>query len=178
MALGIGRGAGYYLQEKSVTPTSSQQVVTPDAGYYGLSKVTVGAASGYKVKTGSFTFTLTNSSQKKLLSDISLTITEGTPFFAQFFIEVPTVSYSGLLVYDGLIYPFATGVYSQSGSYTIAFNTLTPTCRTSPETSSELPKLTINSKTIQFTNVSSDAYCKNTSSGSLTWTVSYIVFYS
>lgn len=34
-----------YLQEKSVTPSSSQQVITPDTGYNGFSKVTVNGDS-------------------------------------------------------------------------------------------------------------------------------------
>lgn len=36
----IGEGA-YNLQSKQITPTKSQQNVTPDSGYYGLSDVTV-----------------------------------------------------------------------------------------------------------------------------------------
>ena len=40
---GVAGGGNYSLQSKTVTPTKSQQNITPDSGYYGLSDVTVGA---------------------------------------------------------------------------------------------------------------------------------------
>lgn len=41
---GTGGGGGEYtLQQKSATPTTSQQVIAPDSGYYGLSQVVIGA---------------------------------------------------------------------------------------------------------------------------------------
>lgn len=40
---GVAGGGNYNLQSKTVTPTKSQQAVAPDAGYYGLSGVTVEA---------------------------------------------------------------------------------------------------------------------------------------
>lgn len=40
---GVAGGGNYNLQSKTVTPTKSQQNITPDEGYYGLSDVTVGA---------------------------------------------------------------------------------------------------------------------------------------
>lgn len=38
---GVSGGGNYTLQSKTVTPTKSQQAITPDSGYYGLSDVTV-----------------------------------------------------------------------------------------------------------------------------------------
>lgn len=38
---GVTGGGNYNLQSKSVSPTKSQQNITPDSGYYGLSDVTV-----------------------------------------------------------------------------------------------------------------------------------------
>ena len=40
---GVSGGGNYTLQSKTVTPTKSQQSITPDQGYYGLSGVTVKA---------------------------------------------------------------------------------------------------------------------------------------
>ncbi len=40
---GVAGGGNYQLQSKTVTPTKKQQAVNPDAGYYGLSGVTVEA---------------------------------------------------------------------------------------------------------------------------------------
>lgn len=40
---GVGGGGNYNLQSKIVTPTKSQQSITPDDGYFGLSDVTVNA---------------------------------------------------------------------------------------------------------------------------------------
>ena len=40
---GVSGGGNYTLQSKTITPTKSQQNVTPDSGYYGLDAVTVNA---------------------------------------------------------------------------------------------------------------------------------------
>ena len=40
---GVAGGGNYSLQSKTITPTKTQQAITPDSGYYGLSDVTVSA---------------------------------------------------------------------------------------------------------------------------------------
>lgn len=52
---GVAGGGNYTLQEKSITPTKSQQSVTPDNGYYGLSGVTVAAIPANYNDTSSVT---------------------------------------------------------------------------------------------------------------------------
>ena len=50
---GVGGGGNYTLQSKTVTPTKSQQSITSDSGYYGLSGVTVEAIPvNYQDTTG------------------------------------------------------------------------------------------------------------------------------
>ena len=51
------------LQTKTITPTSSQQVVNPDTGYDGFSQVTVNAASGSTINNQNKTVNPTESQQ-------------------------------------------------------------------------------------------------------------------
>lgn len=75
---GVSGGGNYSLQSKSITPTKSQQSVTPDSGYYGLSDVTVNAIPESYQNVSSVTATAGDVLASKIIVDSTGTSITGT----------------------------------------------------------------------------------------------------
>ena len=75
---GVSGGGNYTLQAKSVTPTKSQQSITSDSGYYGLSGVTVAAIPEAYQDVSSTTVTAGDVLATKVFVTASGTVTTGT----------------------------------------------------------------------------------------------------
>lgn len=75
---GVGGGGNYILQSKTATPTKSQQNITPDSGYFGLSDVTVGAIPETYQDTSSVTAEAAHVLAGKVFVTADGTVTAGT----------------------------------------------------------------------------------------------------
>lgn len=75
---GVAGGGNYTLQSKSVTPTKSQQSITADNGYYGLSGVTVAAIPEAYQDVSSVTATAADVLATKIIVEADGSVTAGT----------------------------------------------------------------------------------------------------
>lgn len=75
---GVAGGGNYSLQAKTATPTKSQQNITPDAGYYGLSGVTVAAIPEAYQDVSSVTATAADVLANKIIVNASGETVAGT----------------------------------------------------------------------------------------------------
>ena len=66
---GVKGGGNYSLQNKTVTPTKSQQAVAPDSGYYGLSDVVVNAIPSVYQDVSTVTAVATDVLANKIIVD-------------------------------------------------------------------------------------------------------------
>lgn len=118
---GVAGGGNYSLQEKSATPTKSQQSITADSGYYGLSAVTVAAIP-------------------EIYQDVSAVTAEaGNVLTGKVFVTADGVVTTGTMANNGTVtktldtstvkYTITAGYHSGSGTVTITLEekSVTPT---------------------------------------------------
>lgn len=122
---GIAGGGNYSTQAKSVTPTTTQQVVTPDEGKYALSQVTVAAIpSQYKDTTG------TNATASTVLTGYSAMTADGK-------VEGSMVDNAAVSVTLNKVtssYTVPVGYHNGAGKVTVASSTATATPTESQQT--------------------------------------------
>ena len=75
---GVGGGGSYTLQAKTATPTTSQQSITADSGYYGLSGVTIDPIPSNYKDVSSVDATAGDVLANKIIVEADGSVTAGT----------------------------------------------------------------------------------------------------
>ena len=150
---GVAGGGNYTLQSKSVTPTKQQQAITPDAGYYGLSDVTVGAIPAAYQDVSSVTAAAADVLSGKTIVTADGTVTAGTMANNGAVEKVLTAAEPS--------YTVPKGYHSGTGTVSISTETktVTPTTKqqvVSPTSGKVLSSVTVGAIPAQYVD-SSDA---------------------
>ena len=151
---GVAGGGNYNLQSKSVTPTKQQQSVTPDAGYYGMSDVTVGAIPAAYQDVSSTTAAAGDVLTGKVFVTSTGAVTTGT--------MANNGAVSKVLTADDPSYTVPKGYHSGTGTVSIdpEVKTVTPTTSqqtVSPTSGKVLSSVTVNAIPAQYVDTSDAA---------------------
>lgn len=150
---GVAGGGSYTLQEKSVTPTKQTQAVAPDAGYYGLSGVTVAAIPAAYQDVSSVTAVAGDVLTGKIIvTSAGTAVTGSMP-------NVGAVNKTLDATTGNQEYTVPTGYHNGSGKVKIVLETKTATPTTSaqnitPTSGKVLSRVTVNPIPSQYIDTS------------------------
>ena len=152
---GVSGGGNYTLQAKSVTPTKSQQSVTADNGYYGLSGVTVAAIPEAYQDVSSVTATAGDVLATKTIVTSDGTVTAGT------MANNGAVSKTLDTTTNNQSYTVPQGYHSGSGTVGITLETKSATPTTAsqditPTAGKVLSKVTVGAIPAQYGDTTND----------------------